>query len=186
MKNKKEKVSLVSGLIIQEKIYFIRGKKVMLDRDLALLYGVETKRLNEAVRRNISRFPEDFMFQINKDEEVNLKLQFKTSNYSRSQFATLKVGRGRNIKYQPFAFTEQGIAMLSSVLNSEKAISVNIQIIRVFTKISELVDVYKDLREKIEEMEKTNNLNFKEIFRVIKLLIQEKRTQKTKIGFDLN
>ncbi|MEI6553530.1 MAG: ORF6N domain-containing protein [bacterium] len=146
---------------IRENIYIIRGQKVMLDRDLAILYGVKTMRLNEAVRRNFKRFPEDFMFQLSKDE---------SERCSRSQFAILNntavnkddfdfegnnfKKRGSNIKYMPLAFTEQGIAMLSSVLNSDRAIQVNIQIIRVFTKLREMIDAYKDLREKIEEMEK--------------------------------
>lgn len=108
--------------VIREKIYFIRGRKVMLDRDLAILYEVPVKRLNEAVRRNIDRFPDDFMFQVSKDEILNLRSQKDT--FSRSQFATLKKGSGSNIKYLPMAFTEQGIAMLSGVLNSKRAIIV--------------------------------------------------------------
>lgn len=160
--------------LIKERIYIIRGKKVMLDRDLAMLYGVPTKRLNEVVKRNPKRFPSDFMFQLNKQEaEV----------FSRSQFATLKRGSGSNLKYLPLVFTEQGIAMLSSVLSSDKAISVNIQIIRVFTKLREMIDVYKELREKVEEMEKNNETNFKEIFRIIRLLIKEDEKPKEKIGF---
>ncbi len=161
--------------IIRDKIYIIRGKKVMIDRDLAMLYGVATKRLNESVKRNAKRFPEDFMFQLNKDE---------TRSFSRSQFATLKKGSGSNQKYLPLAFTEQGIAMLSSVLNSDKAIQVNIQIIRIFTKLREMIEVHKELREKVEEMEKNNETNFREIFRVIRLLITEEEKPKRKIGFD--
>jgi len=161
--------------IIKEKIYIIRGKKVMIDRDLAILYEVSTKRLNEAVKRNSVRFPADFMFKLN-NEEMDL--------CSRSQFATLNKGRGSNVKYGFSAFTEQGIAMLSSVLNSEKAISVNIQIIRIFTKIREMIDAYKELREKVEQMEKNNDTNFKEIFRVIRLLIKEEEKPKNQMGFD--
>jgi len=108
---------------IENLIFEIRGKQVMLDRDLALLYGVETKRLNEQVRRNTERFPEDFMFQLTKEEALS----------SRSQIATLNEQRGQNIKYLPYAFTENGVAMLSSVLRSPKAIEVNIQIMRAFT-----------------------------------------------------
>ena len=119
---------------IENLILNIRGKQVMLDRDLARLYGVETKRLNEAVKRNLERFPEDFMFQLTK-EEANGTLKEEVSdsennNVSRSHFATLKTIRGENIKYLPYAFTENGIAMLSGVLKSSIAIQVNIQIMR--------------------------------------------------------
>lgn len=166
--------NVLSTQLIQNKIHIIRGRKVMLDRDLAILYGVPTKRLNEAVRRNIGRFPNDFMFQLNIDEY---------SASLRSQFATLKKSRGSHQKYLPNAFTEQGIAMLSSVLNSEQAITINIQIIRIFTKLREMIDAYKELREKVEELEKNSSENFEQIFKVIKLLIQEKSEPKRKIGF---
>lgn len=169
--------SPLSPEIIKEKIYIIRGKKVMFDKDLAMLYGVPTKRLNEAIKRNLKRFPEDFMFQLDK-EEMEL--------FSRSQIATLKRGGGSNVKYAPLVFTEQGIAMLSSVLNSDKAITVNIQIIRIFTKLREMIDAYKELREKVEEMEKNNETNFKEIFRVIRLLITEEEKPKNKMGFSID
>lgn len=160
---------------IRDKIYIVRGKKVMLDKDLAMLYGVSTKRLNEAVKRNLKRFPGDFMFNLSKNESVV---------FLRSQIATLKTGSGKHRKYLPLAFTEQGIAMLSSVLNSDRAIQVNIQIIRIFTKLREMIDAYKELREKVEEMEKNNETNFKEIFRVIRLLIKQDETPKKQIGFD--
>ncbi|MES3005985.1 MAG: ORF6N domain-containing protein [Patescibacteria group bacterium] len=163
--------------IIKEKIYIIRGKKIMFDKDLAMLYGVPTKRLNEAVKRNIKRFPDDFMFQLNK-QEIEM--------FSRSQIATLKRGSGSNVKYAPLAFTEQGIAMLSSILNSDRAISVNIQIIRVFTKLREMIDNYKELREKVEEMEKNNETNFKEIFRVLRAILSEEEKPKNKIGFSID
>ena len=190
---------------IRENIYIIRGRKVMLDRDLAMFYGVPTKRLNEAVKRNSDRFPEDFMFQLTKEEveicsrsqfatlnddeeDENLKSQIATSSFSatnkdnlRSQIVTSK--RGSNIKYMPMAFTEQGIAMLSSVLNSKRAIQVNIQIIRVFTKLREMIDAYKDLREKVEEMEMNNETNFREIFRIIRGFIEEEKKPKDPIGF---
>jgi hypothetical protein len=116
--------------IIKEKIYFIRKKKVMFDADLAMLYGVKTKVLNQAVRRNLERFPEDFMFQLNNDENQAL---------IRSQFVTLRLKHGHHRKYLPFVFTEQGVAMLSSVLKSKRAIQVNIHIMRIFTKIRELL-----------------------------------------------
>jgi phage regulator Rha-like protein len=156
--------------LIQHKIYIIRGKKVMLDRDLAALYDVPTKQLNRAVSRNIDRFPEDFMFKVTNDEMTNLKCQFGTSSYG-----------GRRKPY--FAFTEQGIAMLSSVLNSKKAIQINIQIIRIFTKLREMVDAYKELREKVEELEKTSASNFEQIFYAIKMLIKEDKKPKQQIGF---
>jgi hypothetical protein len=116
---------MLSEDLILNKIYFIRNQKVMLDRDLAELYSVETRRLNEQVKRNITRFPEDFMFQLTEVEFLSL----------RSQIATLKKGRGQHQKYLSFAFTEHGVLMLSSVLNSEKAIQTNIQIMRIFTKV---------------------------------------------------
>lgn len=174
MKNNTPDLGVLHPDLIKEKIYIIRGKKVMFDKDLAMLYGVPTHRLNEAVKRNLKRFPEDFMFQLDKEE---------TTIFSRSQIAILKEGRGSNIKYLPIVFTEQGIAMLSSVLNSDRAIDINIQIIRIFTKLREMIDSYKELREKVEEMETNNETNFREIFRIIKLLITEKRKPKHPIGF---
>ena len=171
----------------------IRSRKVMFDSDLALLYGVGTKRLNEAVKRNIKRFPDDFMFQLSK-EELGLfsRSQFATLNETfqnkdkilRSQIATLRWGE--HIKYAPYVFTEQGIAMLSSVLKSDQAIEVNIQIMRMFTRLREMVDTYKELREKFEDMEKENKSNFREIFNVIKLLISEKAEPKNPIGFTVD
>lgn len=158
---------------IREKIYFIRGQKVMMDRDLAMLYGVKTMRLNEAVRRNIERFPEDFMFRLDKQEVRDWISQIAISN------PTLK----QSLRKPPLAFTEQGIAMLSSVLNSQRAIQVNIQIIRIFTKLRDMIDAYKELREKVEEMEKNNEVTFKEIFQAIRLLIKEDEKPKGKMGF---
>lgn len=166
-------VVTLSPEIIKERIYIIRGKKVMIDRDLAILYEVQTMRLNEAVKRNLDRFPDDFMFQLTKEEMENWISQSAISN------ATLK----QSLRKPPLAFTEQGIAMLSSVLNSKRAIQVNIQIIRIFTKLREMIDAYKELREKVEEMEKNNEVNFSEIFRVIRLLVTEKEEPKEKMGF---
>ena len=182
--------------IIREKIYIIRGKKVMFDKDLAMLYGVTTKVLNQAVKRNNKRVPEDFMFQLDKTEsELFLRSQFVTSNDKvfknkdkkailRSQIVTLRWGEHK--KYQSYVFTEQGIAMLSSVLKSDKAISVNIQIIRIFTKLREMIDTYKELREKVEEMERNNNTNFNEIFRFIRILMKEKNEPRNEIGFTVD
>lgn len=160
--------------VIQNKIYLIRGHKVMLDVDLAELYGVPTKRLKEQVKRNLKRFPEDdFKFELTWEEAQSL----------RSQIATLK--RGEHIKYLPFAFTEQGVAMLSSVLNSDKAIEVNIQIIRVFTKLRELLISNKELAHKIEELEKKYDGQFKAVFAAIKQLITYPNDayKRTKAGF---
>lgn len=166
----------LSPEIIRGKIYIIRGKKIMIDRDLAYLYQVPTMVLNQAVRRNLDRFPEDFMFQLTKTEMDNWISQSVISN------STLK----QSLRKPPLAFTEQGIAMLSSVLNSKRAIQVNIQIIRIFTKLREMIGAYKELREKVEEMEKNNETNFSEIFRVIRLLITEKEEPKEKMGFRAN
>lgn len=166
---------------IEGEIYFIRGQRVMLDRDLAELYGVTTKRLNEQVRRNISRFPEDFMFQLTKEEYDILKCQFDTSNL-RSQFATSKERHGGR-RYLPYVFTEQGVAMLSSVLNSERAIRVNIQIMRTFTKLRSLLLTHKDLQRKIEEMEKKYDQQFRVVFDAIKALLQYPEPKKKAIGF---
>ena len=129
--------------IIQQKIYEIRGLRVMLDADLAELYGVETKRLKEAVRRNIERFPADFMFELTRTEYNSL----------RSQFASLETGRGKHAKFVPFAFTEHGVAMLSGVLNSPKAIETNIAIFRAFIVLRHFAHSYVELSQKITELE---------------------------------
>ncbi len=159
--------------IVQSKIYFIRGYKVMLDQDLAERYGVTNRRLKEQVRRNLRRFPDDFMLQLTWEEVES----------SRSHFATLN--RGGNIKYLPYAFTEQGIAMLSSVLNSEKAIDVNIQIIRVFTQLREFMISNKELALKIQELEKKYDNQFKSVFEAIRRLMTypDDGYKRTKIGF---
>lgn len=158
--------------VIQQKIYLIRGHKVMLDNDLAELYAVETRVLNQAVKRNIKRFPSDFLFQLSRAEAAEL---------SRSQFVTLK--RGQNIKYLPYAFTENGVAMLSGVLNSDRAIAVNIQIMRTFTKLRELLATHKELRRKVEEIEKKYDHQFKVVFEAIRQLMAPAETNKKKIGF---
>lgn len=164
--------ALISAEKIESKIYLIRGKKIMLDSTLAELYGVETKVLLQAVKRNKDRFPEDFMFQLDKKEYEVLRSQFVTSNK----------GRGGR-RFKPYAFTEQGVAMLSSVLNSKKAIQVNIQIMRTFTKLREMIESNKDLRKKIEEMENKYDSQFKAVFEAIKNLIEPKFKPKRKIGF---
>ena len=159
---------------IEQSILVIRGHKIMLDRDLAHLYGVTTKRLNEQVRRNASRFPDDFIFQLTAEENDSL----------RSQFATSKTGRGGR-RTQPNAFTEQGVAMLSSVLNSQRAIDVNIAIMRTFVKLRELLMTHKDLARKLEAMEKKYDSQFKIVFDAIRQLMQppEVPVKKGRIGF---
>jgi hypothetical protein len=157
--------------IIENKILFTRGRKVMFDRDLAQLYRVETKVLNQAVKRNIERFPKDFMFQLTTEETKSL----------RSQSVTLK--RGQHLKYLPYAFTEHGILMLSSVLNSGRAIQVNIQIMRTFTKLREILATHAKLRHKIEEMEKKYDYQFKVVFETIKQLFEPPQKSKELIGF---
>jgi len=140
---------------IQNRIYEIRGERVMLDRDLASLYEVETRVLNQAVKRNISRFPEDFMFQLTEQEFESLRFQIensKNSDSSRSQFVILKNQRGQNLKYLPFAFTEQGVAMLSGVVNSPKAINMNIAIMRAFVAVRQVLLRQNDIREQLKEI----------------------------------
>ena len=129
----------ISNLQIEKKIFVIRGVQVMVDRDIAELYGVETKVLNQAVKRNIERFPEEFMFQLTREEVDSWLLQEATVNCSRSQFVTLKKGRGSNIKYLPYVFTEQGCAMLSAVLKSDTAVQVSIQIMKAFVSMRHFV-----------------------------------------------
>ncbi|MDP2941464.1 MAG: ORF6N domain-containing protein [Candidatus Omnitrophota bacterium] len=161
--------------VIATRILELGGKKVILDRDLGKLYGVPAKVLNQAVKRNIKRFPDDFMFQLSWEEVVS----------SRSQIVTLK--QGQNTKYPPYAFTEHGVAMLSSVLNSERAIQVNILIMRAFTKLREILLTHKDLAIKIDALEKKyaeHDQTIKEIFRAIKQLLEPPPVrQKPPIGF---
>lgn len=163
--------------LIQNKIYEIRGQKVMLDRDLAELYDVETRVLNQAVKRNLKRFPNDFMFQLTEMELSDWKSQVVISN-------SIKMG----LRKPPLAFTEQGVAMLSSVLNSDKAIEVNIAIMRTFVLIRQYAFNYKDLHEKLVKLEKKYNKNFKEIFQALNLLIEDKsisdaQANRERIGF---
>ena len=148
--------------VVATKILLVRGRKVMLDKDLAELYGVKTKELNKAVRRNKDRFPEDFMYQLTREEVTNLKFQFGTSSWG-----------GR--RYRPYAFTEQGVAMLSSVLNSERAIQVNIAIMRAFVKLRQILLTHKELAQKLEELEHKYQLHEQDIqviFEAIKKLIE--------------
>lgn len=163
--------------LLLTKIYLIRDQKVMLDKDLAELYGVQTKVLKQAVKRNINRFPEDFMFQLTDNEEESL----------RSQIVTSKIGRGGS-RYQHMAFTEHGVLMLSSVLNSERAINVNITIMRVFTRMREMLLTHKDLLIEMEEIRKKLSSNDERIDLVFDYLTQfitrdETEFERPKIGF---
>lgn len=163
---------------IENKIYLIRGNKVILDSDLADLYGVSTKQLTRQVRRNIRRFPGDFLIQLTHEELGNLRCQFGTSSWG-------------GTRYRPLAFTEQGIAMLSGVLHSRRAIEVNIAIMRAFVKLRELMMTHKDLARKIEELEAKFNKhdeNFVIVFQAIKKILQsprEPRRKKPLIGFSM-
>jgi phage regulator Rha-like protein len=157
--------------LIASKIYLIRDIKVMLDKDLAELYGVETKVLKQAVRRNIDRFPSDFMFELTKGENQSL----------RSQNVTLK--RGQHSKYLPFAFTEHGVLMLSTVLNSERAVQVNIQIMRTFTKLREALLDNKDLRKELEELKQVSEERFRIVFETLDQLLTIESKPKKKIGY---
>jgi phage regulator Rha-like protein len=169
-----EEISIPQEVILN-KIYMIRDQKVMLDRDLAKLYGVETKVLKQAVRRNSSRFPIDFMFVMTKKEMENWRSQIVTSNSD-------KMG----LRYPPFCFTEQGITMLSCVLNSQRAIIVNISIIRTFTKMRELLLTHKDLLLEMEEIQKkvsSQDEKIELIFSYLKQFVKEKESPRVKIGF---
>lgn len=155
--------------VIQNKIYEIRGFKVMLDFDLADLYNVENKRLKASVRRNINRFPQDFMFELTENEFTNLRTKFSPSSYG-------------GLRYMPFAFTEQGIAMLSSVLNSEKAIEINISIIRAYVTIRQFSMSYAELKTRIEEIES----QFPDIYKALNYLVDKDKTnitERNKIGY---
>ena len=161
---------------IQTKIYEVRSQKVMLDFDLAKLYEVETKNLNLAVKRNLKRFPSDFMFQLSEGEWKSLRLQIETSK-----------GRG-GTRYLPYAFSEQGVAMLSGILNSEKAIDVNISIMRAFVFMRQYALTHKDLTEKLQELENRYDKQFKDIYDAINFLLQKdnqetEQKQRKRIGF---
>jgi hypothetical protein len=165
---------------IINKIFIIRGHKVMMDRDLAELYGVDTRTLNQAVKRNLKRFPEDFMFQMTPEELKTWKSQIVISNSERM-----------GLRKPPFVFTEQGVAMLSSVLNSDRAISVNIQIIRVFTKMRTLLESHKEILKKLDTLERKDieqDGNIALIFEYLKQLEQSKQEdtvfrERRRIGF---
>ena len=178
---------------IAQLVLFVRGEKVIVDRDLASLYGVSTKALNQAVKRNPARFPADFMLQLTTAEYEASRSQLVTGSSrsrsaakagdaaSRSQPVTLK--RGQNIKYFPYAFTEQGVAMLSSVLRSPRAVEVNIAIMRTFVQLRRLMETNRDLAHKIEALEKKYDQQFAVVFAAIKELIAPPAPAKKQIGF---
>lgn len=164
--------ALMQMEMIERKIYLIRGHKVMLDSDLAELYGVPNKALIQSVKRNLKRFPADFAFQLDREEDADL----------RSHFVTSKSGRGGR-RYPPYAFTEHGVAMLSSVLKSEQAIEVNIAIMRAFGKLREMIASHKDLARRLDEIEKKYDMQFKVVFDAIRQLMAEPEPKEKKIGF---
>jgi len=164
--------SIVPVELIEKKIYLVRGQKVMLDSDLAELYEVETRALVQAVKRNIGRFPPDFMFQLNNQEVTSL----------RSQIVISKSGKGGR-RYVPYVFTEQGVAMLSSVLNNERAILVNIAIMRAFVKLRDMISSHKDMAKRLDELEEKYDAQFKVVFDAIRQLMTPPETGKKKIEF---
>lgn len=163
-------------LVIQNKVFTIRGCKVMLDFDLAELYEIETRTLKQAVRRNIERFPEDFMFELTPDELASL----------RSQIVILKKSRGSHSKYLPFAFTEQGVAMLSSVLNSYKAIQVNITIMRAFVNIRQHYLDSKELKTRLDKLEDEMQVKFNDIHQALSYLLEPPQKERNPVGFKQN
>ena len=176
--------SLIPIKRIERSILLIRGQKVMLARDLAYLYGVPTKVLNQAVKRHADRFPEDFMFQLTM-EEARIWWEQVRPVRLRSQFVTLK--RGQHIKYRPYAFTEHGILMLSSVLNSERAVQVNIEIMRTFVRLRRILASHSELARKLDAMEKKYDAQLKIVFDAIRQLMEppepEPEPPKKRIGF---
>ena len=172
-----KKRSLIPQERIEKSILLIRGQKVILDRDLADLYGVETRVMKQAVRRNIKRFPNDFMFELSKKEFDDWRSQFVISNRD-------KIG----LRYRPMAFTEQGVAMLSSVLNSDRAIQVNIEIMRAFVRLRQMLATHKQLARKLAELEhhlESHDQQIQAIFEAIRQLMSPSERSKRKIGFEV-
>jgi phage regulator Rha-like protein len=164
--------AIVPTALISQKILFVRGTRIMLDADLARLYGVATKNLNKAVKRNASRFPADFMFRLSSKDLQSLRFQTGTSNSSRG---------GR--RYAPYAFTEQGVAMLSSVLRSSRAVQVNVAIMRTFVRLREMLATHEELRRKIDAMEKRYDARFQAVFDTIRQMLETPVPAKKHIGF---
>jgi len=175
----KKDTIILADEVIMNKIYLLRGRKIMLDRDLAELYGVETKALKQAVRRNTDRFPEDFMFEMNKQEFENWRSQIVTSNE----------GDKKGLRYAPFCFTEQGVTMLSCILNSKRAITINVQIIRIFAKLREMILTHKDILLKMQQLEKkitNHDENIQMIFDTLRKLLNPLQAPRRRIGFRRN
>lgn len=173
MSKSKKSRAIVPSQQVAGKILFLRGTRVLLDSDLAKLYGVKTAALNRAVQRNSERFPDDFMFQLNEKEAEVLRCQSGTSK---------REGRGGR-RYAPYAFTEQGVAMLSSVLRSSRAVQVNIAIMRTFVRLREMLATNQKLRHKIEEMEKRYDAKFQVVFAAIESMLEDEDLPKPSIGF---
>jgi len=172
--SKSQKQLLIVDELIMNKIYLVRGQKVMLDRDLAELYGVETKHLKQTVRRNMDRFPKDFMFTMNKTEFESLRTQFASSNE-----------RG-GTRYMPMVFSEQGVTMLSCILNSKRAIAVNIQVVRIYSRMREMLLTHKDILlqlEKIEQKLGVHDTQIERIFLYLKQLLDPPQPPRPRIGF---
>jgi len=171
------KNALIATETIEAKILLIRGQKVMLDADLAELYGVETRAFNQAVKRNAERFPEDFMFQLTLEEYASL----------RSQFVTLKTGRGQHRKYMPYAFTEHGALMLGNVLKSERAVEVSLMVVRAFVRLRELIAGHKELAQKLNQLERKVGAHDRAIAEIIsairELMVPVEPKKKRPIGF---
>jgi hypothetical protein len=165
--------SLIPIEHIENIIIFIRGQKVILDRDLAQLYGVTTGNLNKAVKRNLDRFPQDFMFQLTQAEYNSLRFQFGI------------LEKGKHTKYLPYAFSEQGVAMLSGILNSSRAVQVNIEIMRAFVRLRQMLLSHSELARRLNELEKKYDAQFKIVFEAIRQLMTSPAAPKRKIGFDL-
>jgi phage regulator Rha-like protein len=175
---------VLSVSLIEKRILLLRGQKVMLSSDLAELYEVQPKALIQAVRRNAQRFPEDFMFQLTPGETNAVQHDVLRS---RSQIVTLK--RGQNIKYCPYAFTEQGVAMLSSVLKSRRAIQVNIAIVRAFVRLRDILTAHKELAHKLDELERkleSHDVQIRDVFEVIRQLVSADEKPKRRIGFEVD
>jgi phage regulator Rha-like protein len=166
------KHSIVPTALISQKIFFLRGTRIMLDADLAQLYGVATKNLNKAVKRNANRFPSDFMFRLSSKEMRNLRFQILTSR-----------GAHGGRRYAPYAFTEQGVAMLSSVLRSQRAVLVNVEIMRTFVRIRKMLATHEELRRKVNEMEKRHDSRFQAVFAAIRQMLETPIPPKKAIGF---
>ena len=183
---------MLSAHQLAQLVFFVRGERAMLDTDLAMLYGVTTKALNQAVKRNRSRFPADFMFQLSSAETESLRSRYILRNIERPDFERVRFNwsqfvtssrKHRGLAYRPYAFTEQGVAMLSSVLRSKRAVEVNIAIMRTFVQLRRLMDSNRDLARKIDGLEKKYDEQFAEVFAAIKQLIVEPESPRKRIGF---